>query len=106
MFKATADGGRVKKGFAGQEEVVVPYASPGPSVLPIAPVLSVTQGRCSFGGSGLSCILRNREDALLSLIIRVGRAGFTLYPLFNSMRLVSTFFGEPGSLPPFPARVG
>jgi hypothetical protein len=29
-FKATADGGRVRKAFAGQEEVVVPYASPGP----------------------------------------------------------------------------
>src|SRR5215217_1265805 len=56
-------------------------------------------------GSGPLCILRNREDAVLPLIIRVGRAGFTLYPVFNSMRLVPTFFGEPGSLPPFTAGV-
>ncbi len=53
-------------------------------------------GQGTFGGSGLLCILRNREDALLPLIIRVGRTGFTLYSVFNSMRLVPTFFGEPG----------
>ena len=34
--------------------------------------------------------------ALAFVSCSYGRTGFTLYPVFNSMRLVPTFFGEPG----------
>jgi hypothetical protein len=37
------------------------------------------KGRGSFGGSGLLCILRNREDALLPLIIQVATSPVAPY---------------------------